>query len=110
MDGRIDEHWSLYSENRFEGSRIALATDGEHTLRPIIELDLGVQYAVLVGKPKREQSQYIRESGEQVLRPEPQPNLVFFFQLNNWLHRKNEFYYGYRSQGINFLTGVTFRF
>ena len=110
VDGRIDEHWSLYSENRFEGSRIALATDGEHTLRPIIELDLGVRYAVLGRKPQREQSQYIRESGEQVLRPEPQPNLVFFFQLNNWLHRKNEFYYGYRSQGINFLTGVTFRF
>lgn len=110
IDGRIDEHWSLYSENRFEGSRIALATDGEHTLRPIIDLDLGVQYAMLVGQRKRAKSQYVRESGEQVLRPEPEPNLVFFFQLNNWLHRKNEFYYGYRSQGINFLLGATFRF
>jgi len=110
IDGRIDEHWSIYSENRFEGSRIALATDGEHTLRPIIDLDLGVQYAVLVGQRKKDKSLSIREKGEQVLCPEPQPNLVFFFQLNNWLHRKNEFYYGYRSQGINFLMGAMFRF
>ena len=110
VDGRINEHWSLYSDNHFEGKRLALATDGEHTLRPIIELDLGVQYAMLVGKRKKADIQSIREKGEQVLRPEPQPNLVFFFQLNNWLHRKNEFYYGYRSQGINFLLGATFRF
>ena len=37
-------------------------------------------------------------------------NLTLFFQLNNWLHRKNEIYYGYREQGINFLMGATFRF
>jgi hypothetical protein len=45
-----------------------------------------------------------------VLRPEPKPNLSLFFQLNNWLHRKNDIYYGYRSQGINFLLGATYRF
>ena len=45
-----------------------------------------------------------------LLRPEPKPNLTLFFQLNNWLHRKNEILYGYRSQGINFLLGATFRF
>ena len=110
IDGRVDEHWSLYSDNHFEGSRLALASDGEHTLRPTVELNLGVQYAMWVGKRKADRNQLIREKGEQVLRPEPQPNLVFFFQLNNWLHRKNEFYYGYRSQGINFLLGATFRF
>jgi hypothetical protein len=44
------------------------------------------------------------------LRPEPKPNLTLFCQLNNWLHRKNDIYYGYRSQGINFLLGATFRF
>ena len=50
------------------------------------------------------------KNGEQILRPEPKPNLTLFFQLNNWLHRKNEIVYGYRSQGINCLIGATFRF
>jgi len=110
VDGRIDKNWSLYSDNHFAGSRAAIAFDGttytEHTLRPTIDLNLGVQYEMHVGKSER---LTMRGDG-QVLRPEPQPNLIFFFQLNNWLHRKNEIYYGYRSQGINFLLGATFRF
>lgn len=104
VDGRIDEHWSLYSDNYFEGSRLALDNTGaEHLLKPIMELNLGVQYAMWVGKqaPK---------DNTQTLRPTPEPNLTFFFQLNNWLHHKNEYYYGYRSQGINFLLGATFKF
>ena len=52
----------------------------------------------------------VKAKGEQVMQPEAKPNLSFFFQLNNWLHRKNEYYYGYRSQGINFLLGVTYKF
>ena len=106
VDGRIDKHWSLYSDNHFEGSRIALAKDGEHILRPTIELDLGVQYEMWVGKAAKALAS---DKGTN-LRPEPQPNLTFFLQLNNWLHRKNDFYYGYRSQGINFLLGATFKF
>ncbi|MBR4704271.1 MAG: hypothetical protein IKP02_01550 [Paludibacteraceae bacterium] len=102
IDGRIDKHWSVYSDNHFAGSRIALATDGEHVLRPIVDLDLGVQYQMWVGSKG--------ESSKHILRPEPQPNLILFAQVNNWLHRKNEIYYGYRSQGINFLIGATFRF
>ena len=108
VDGRIDKHWSLYSENRFEGSRTALVSDGStYQLRPIIDLNAGVQYDMWVGKGER-----LKVNGEsgQILRPEPKPNLTLFLQLNNWLHRKNEFYYGYRSQGINFLVGATFRF
>ena len=109
IDGRIDKHWSLYSDNRFAGSRVILATDGEHTLKPTIDLNLGVQYEMWVGKKFRGKSLEDRGEGS-VLRPEPKPNLVLFAQLNNWLHRKNEIYYGYRSQGINCLMGVTFRF
>ncbi|MBO7458013.1 MAG: hypothetical protein J6T80_01995 [Paludibacteraceae bacterium] len=114
IDGRIDKHWSLYSDNYFAGARRALAYNGitdtysEHTLRPTIELNLGVQYDMLVGKAKANGNQ---STGDNlILRPEPKPNLTLFFQLNNWLHRKNEIYYGYRSQGINCLAGVTFRF
>lgn len=108
IDGRIDKHWSLYSDNRFIGSRVALATDGEHTLQPVIDLNLGLQYDMWVGKAAKGQKS--KTANGLVLRPEPKPNLTFFFQLNNWLHRKNEIFYGYRSQGINFLLGATFRF
>ena len=115
VDGRIDKHWSLYSDNRFIGSRTALTYDGvadtytDQVLKPIIDLGLGLQYDMWVGKAKDSETK-IKAKGEQVLRPEAKPNLSFFFQLNNWLHRKNEYLYGYRSQGINCLMGVTFRF
>ena len=106
VDGRINKHWSLYSENRFEGSRTALISDGStYLLRPTIDLNAGVQYEMWVGKAHTKTS-----AASQIVRPEPKPNLTLFLQLNNWLHRKNEYYYGYRSQGINFLLGATFRF
>ena len=114
IDGRIDKHWSVYSDNHFAGSRLALAYDGanytEHHLRPIIELNAGVEYAMWVGKKMNSNKVEMKAEGAQVLRPEPKPNLVLFLQLNNWLHHKNEYFYGYRSQGINFLLGVTYRF
>ena len=106
VDGRIDRHWSLYSANRFVGNRLALDINGiEHTLRPIMECNAGVQYNMWVGKEKKTASP---DSG--VLKPEPKPNLTLFFELENWLHHKNEYYYGYRSQGISFLLGATYRF
>jgi len=112
IDGRIDKHWSLYSDNRFAGSRLALATDGEHLLKPVVELDLGLQYEMWVGRRNeiRRSEKAKGDSSTLTLRPEPKPNLVLFFQLNNWLHRKNDIYYGYNSEGINFLMGATFRF
>ena len=108
IDGRINKNWSLYSDNHFAGKRLALATDGEHWLAPTIDLNLGLQYDMWVGKVKNESTK--GKTNNNALRPEPQPNLTLFFQLNNWLHRKNEIYYGYRSQGINFLLGATYRF
>ena len=117
IDGRIDKHWSLYSDNHFAGSRLAATYDGatdtytDVTLKPIIDLNLGLQYDMWVGKAKAKGERLkVKAKGEQVMQPEAKPNLSFFFQLNNWLHRKNEYYYGYRSQGINFLLGVTYKF
>lgn len=110
VDGRIDEHWALYSDNHFAGSRVILATDGEHTLAPVIDLNLGLEYNMWVGKKAKGERLKVNKEGAQILRPENRPNLTLFFQLNNWLHRKNEIYYGYRSQGINFLLGATYRF
>ena len=106
VDGRIDRHWSLYSDNYFAGSRLALANDGEHVLKPTVQLNLGLQYEMWVGRAAKE----MRADGGTNLHPAPQPNLTLFFQLNNWLHRKNDIYYGYKSEGINFLLGATFKF
>ena len=103
IDARIDKHWSLYSDNRFIGSRTALVSvpdaEGafERTLKPTIQLSLGCQYETVVG------SKSFREKTTQ-------PNLMVFFQLNNYIHRHNDIWYGYQSEGINFLMGVTYKF
>ncbi len=114
IDGRIDKHWSVYSDNKFVGGRKALVYNGatdtytKHMLRPILDCNLGVEYNMWVGS----KGERLKVKGEkdQILRPEPKPNLTLFLQLNNWLHHKNELFYGYRSQGINFLLGATYRF
>ena len=112
VDGKIDKHWSVYSDNHFAGSRLALANDGEHKLKPTVELNLGCQYNMWVGKAssahgRAGQSQM---TNELPLRPETRPNLTLFAQVNNFIHYKNDLYYGYTSEGINFLVGATFRF
>ena len=114
VDGRIDKHWSLYSENRFEGSRLALAYDANtntyttQTLKPRINLNLGVQYEMWVGK--KGDRLKVKGDGEQILRPEPKPNLTLFVHLENFIHRKNEIYYGFHSHGISALIGASYRF
>lgn len=125
VDGKIDQHWSLYSDNHFAGTRLARTYDGttytDHHLRPTVDLNLGLQYNMWVGgnsdkgavksiRPKTKNQKAKEDVNGLLLRPEPKPNLTLFFQLNNWLHRKNDVFYGYRSQGINFLLGATFRF
>ena len=84
IDGRIDEHWSLYAENFFSGKRLALTTLGTKTLKPTVVLNLGCQYE--------------------------QDNWTTFLQLNNYIHRHNDIYYGYQSEGINFLLGGSYKF
>ena len=98
IDGRIDSHWSLYSDNRFEGARTVMATDGEHTLAPMINLGLGCKYEMAVGKK-------VVTRGERQM-----PNLELFLQLDNIMHRHNDIYYGYQTQGIQFLLGALYRF
>lgn len=114
IDGRIDKHWSLYSDNRFEGSRLALVNDGisitEHRLKPRIDLNLGVQYEMWLDKNGKIVNDKTANSSSSTLNPEPKPNLVLFAQLNDFIHHRNEIYYGYHTIGINFLIGATFRF
>ncbi len=88
VDAKIDSKWSLYSDNNFSGGHYALqdaAATNVVKLRPVIDLNLGVQYNI-------------------------NKWLSAFFQLNNFINWKTDVYYSYQSQGINFLTGVAYRF
>lgn len=85
LDVHIDSKWSIYSDNYFAGSRLAHTTQGDQILAPIISLNIGGQYTV-------------------------NRWLVAYLQLNDYLHRRSEYFYGYHSQGIHFLAGVKFKF
>ena len=91
IDAHIDSKWTIYSDNTFIGSRHAFTTEKGNTpnavvtLRPIISLNAGVSYAV-------------------------NRWLTTYLQLNNYLNRHNDIYYGYQSQGIHFLFGVKYLF
>lgn len=85
LDVHIDSKWSIYSDNYFAGNRLAHTTQGDQTLAPIISLNIGGQYAV-------------------------NRWLVAYLQLNDYLHRRSEYFYGYHTQGIHFLAGVKFKF
>lgn len=91
LDVHIDSKWSIYSENYFAGSRWAYVSPYASSLpkaeqlRPIISLNIGGQYAI-------------------------NRWLVVYLQLNDYLNRKNDIFYGYQSQGIHFLAGVKWKF
>lgn len=86
IDAKIDSKWSLYSDNYFGGGRFALDGMGAIVeLKPTIDLNLGAQYNI-------------------------NKWLAVFLQLNNYINRKNEVVYGYQTQGINFMVGVSYKF
>jgi hypothetical protein len=77
VDVFFNRQWSIYSDNTFAGSRKALLTDGtKRSLKPTIDLNLGVRYNI---------NRWI----------------YVYAQLNNFIHRHNDIYYGYQTQGIN---------
>ncbi len=89
VNTKINNKLSLYSDNYFNGGRYVLGyvngTLQVLQLKPIIDLNLGIQYNI---------------------------NKWFtcYLQLNNYLNRKHDIYYHYQSQGINFMTGITYSF
>ena len=85
VDVHIDSKWSLYSDNYFAGSRKALTSMGVQKLRSTIALNIGCSYAV-------------------------NRWLLAYVQLNDYLHRKNDIFYGYQAQGCHFLLGVRYKF
>lgn len=85
IDAHINRKWSLYSDNHFEGGRIAYTTNGDKKLPAVIDLNIGAQYAI-------------------------NRWLNVYLQVGNYLHRANYTYYGYPSQGCHFLVGVKYAF
>jgi len=86
IDANINSKWSLYSDNIFGGSRNALLLDATHAkLKENIDLRLGVQYNI-------------------------HRWLSCYLQLNNYLNRHNDIFYGYQSLGINGQIGVRWQF
>ena len=85
LDVHIDSKWSIYSNNSFAGNRWANTTDGDKLIRPIISLNIGGQYAI---------NRWLK----------------VYLQVNDYLNRKDEIFYGFRSQGIHFLAGVRWQF
>ena len=85
LDVHIDSKWSVYSDNYFAGGYKVATTIGDKTLKPTISLNIGGQYSV-------------------------NNWLHVYLQLNNYLNRKNDIFYGYQSQGCHFLLGVKYKF
>ncbi len=91
VDAKINNKISLYSDNYFGGGKYMLGfanAAGEWQAvkaKPVIDLNLGAQYNI-------------------------NKWLSCYLQLNNYINRKHDYFYGYQSQGINFLAGVTWSF
>ncbi len=85
IDAKINSKISLYSDNYFAGGRYALVGDEDVRLKPTIDLNIGAQYNI-------------------------NKWLSCYLQLNNYLHRKHDIFYGYQAAGINFIAGVSWTF
>ena len=85
LDVHIDSKWSIYSDNYFAGSRWAKTSEGDKQIKPMIQLSIGGQYSI-------------------------NRWLNVYLQLDDYLNRKDEIFYGFQSQGIHFLAGVTWKF
>ncbi len=88
IDGKIDSKWSVYTVNYFSGGSYILNLDPfpmAMSAKPVIDVNLGAQYNV-------------------------NKWLSCYIQLNNIIHRKHDIVYGYQTQGINFLLGVSYAF
>ncbi len=86
IDAKVNSKISFYTDNYFGGGQYAL--DYTYTavqLKPVVDLNLGAQYNI-------------------------DKWLSCYLQLNNYLNRKHDIFYGYQSQGINFLAGVSWSF
>lgn len=94
IHANINSKWAVYANNQFIGGSKVLTytTDSNGNItfntaqkKAFIDLSLGVEYAF-------------------------NKWLGFYFELNNYINRKNDIYYGYQTQGINGVIGVEWKF
>ena len=101
--GHIDQHWSVYTWDELMGKRSNIVADKavelgqsttirEEVLPVYVDINLGVKYHFAGTKNKA------------------LDRLGLFFELKNIIHRRNVIWYGYTSQGINGLIGLTWAF
>ncbi len=86
------KRWTLISENYLIGKRLAYVAENgtltTHTLKPVIDLNLGLEFAI-------------------------DRNFAVNLRLNDFIHwgsYKNEILYGYTSQGGNITAGINWTF
>lgn len=86
VDGKIDSKWSLYLVSHFSGGKYLFDMEQKAIeAKPIIDINLGGQYNI-------------------------NKWLSCYLQICNIINRKNDIVYGYQTQGINFIGGVTYAF
>lgn len=92
LEGNINRHWSVYTHDKFEGNRIALTTMGDKKLPVLLDVNLGCRY-------------HFAGTGNKLL-----DQLAIYAELQNVLHRRHQFFYGYQTEGIHGRIGLTWRF
>lgn len=93
MDVKVDQKWSVYSDNFFMGGNKACVYDGStytvKDMRPMLDLNIGLQYNV-------------------------NRWLSVYAQLNNYLAWTNKLsymtFYGYEAQRANCMLGLSYSF
>lgn len=91
--GRIDKHWSVYTHSQMEGARWAYTLQhGDKRLPAFINIDLGCGYQ-------------FAQTGNKAL-----DRLYLFAELQNLLHRQNQIWYGYQTEGLHGRIGLSWKF
>ena len=85
VDCHIDSKWSLYLHSYFAGARKALTSTGNENLKCTVDINIGARY-------------------------EFNKWLAGWVELDNIIHRHNDIYYHYQSQGIHGLIGISWKF
>ena len=85
VDANINSKWSLYLHSYFGGSRKALTSEGDKNLKCTIDINIGARYAF-------------------------NKWLDGWVELDNIIHRHNDIFYAYQSQGIHGMIGISWKF
>ncbi|MCQ2348466.1 MAG: TonB-dependent receptor [Paludibacteraceae bacterium] len=85
VDAHIDSHWSLYSDNTIAGPINMMTWKGDQKGKVFVDLDLGARYDF-------------------------NSDLGVYLQLDNFINRHNDRFYGYQREGIQVMAGCCWKF